>query len=154
MFNTVRTGKCIAAFLALSVSSINLSHADDIQRNLEDVKCLAQNIYHEARDQSVVGQIAVAEVTINRAKSGKFPTRICDVVFDKYQFSWTIYKPRIHEKEVYQEIFQLALDMYFQYNPENDGSVYYHAQSVNPDWSRKLKKTKIVGKHIFYKFKE
>ena len=128
------------------------TRADDVQQTFNEVKCLTQNIYHEARDQSYEGKIAVAQVTLNRVRSGLFPDSICKVVYQPNQFSWTRYKPKILEKDKYFEIYELAFDQYLNYT-DNDDSVYYHTLYVKPSWSKSKKKTKIVGRHIFYKEK-
>ena len=52
-------------------------------------ECLAMNIYHEARGERMEGQIAVAQVTLNRAAHEEWPSTICDVVYQPKQFSWT-----------------------------------------------------------------
>lgn len=121
-----------------------------------DVQCLAHNIYHEARDQSDAGKKAVALVTINRANSPRYPQSICEVVYQKYQFSWTIYKPKVDDLDAYNKAYNIALQTYFNYTEDNDGSMLFHKTSIKPDWSysKKVVKTKIVGKHIFYKYKE
>ena len=55
---------------------------------LEGLACLALNIYHEARDQSIEGQIAVAQVVLERVKSKKYPSTICEVVMQGPTYSW------------------------------------------------------------------
>jgi spore germination cell wall hydrolase CwlJ-like protein len=127
--------------------------------NRKQIDCLAENIYHEARNQSKEGQMAVAFVTINRRESGKFPDTICGVVYQKtgesYQFSWVAMKNRlskIHDS-VYNDILQLATMMYFNHDrlkDVTDGAMFYHANYVNPGWTG-LKKTKVIGEHIFYR---
>lgn len=126
------------------------TYADD----LKAINCLALNIYHEGRGESIAGQKAIAEVTLNRMKHENFKPTVCGVVYQKYQFSWTIHKPKVRDQKKLDEIYELAFEQYYQYNDNNDGSVYYHSMSVNPDWSRKFQKTKIVGRHVFYKFKD
>ena len=53
-----------------------------------EIDCLARNIYHEARGESLQGQIAVAAVTVNRVLTKGYPSSICQVVYQPYQFSW------------------------------------------------------------------
>ena len=124
--------------------------------------CLAKNIYHEAASEPFEGKVAVAQVTINRAESGKFPSDVCKVVYQKNvfmervvcQFSWycenagkmkPVHGPNYNEsvaaaKKVLLEDFRL------------DGlkeAMYYHADYVNPGW--KKEKVAKIGRHIFYK---
>jgi N-acetylmuramoyl-L-alanine amidase len=70
--------------------------------------CLAENLYHEARGESIDGQLMVAEVTINRVLSPDFPNTVCEVVNQPGQFSWVGKGLPINEKEVYEEIVWLV----------------------------------------------
>ena len=125
----------------------------------EDVQCLAMNIYYEARDQSVLGQHAVAHVTINRVKHKKWRDTVCGVVYQRKQFSWTIkgmnYKPK--DKLAWKRARLIAIDTLS--NPDakdlSDGALYYHADYVTPkDWDfKQLAKLDQVGAHIFYRYK-
>lgn len=140
----------------------------------QQVKCLAKNIYFEARNESKEGQMAVAFVTLNRVYSGEFPNTICDVVEQKKrvaqigdnkvvcQFSWYCEKtPKyIYTKNiltnrndmVYNEIRDLATYVYANYGILPDptqGSLFYHADYVRPGW-RNLQKVTQIGAHIFY----
>jgi spore germination cell wall hydrolase CwlJ-like protein len=125
----------------------------------KQIDCLAENIYYEAGNQSREGKMAVAFVTINRMESGKFPSTICGVVHQKtgevYQFSWVAVKNRLSKipDSMYNDILQLATMMYFnheQLKDITDGAMFYHADYVNPGW-KGLKKTKVIGQHIFYR---
>lgn len=132
----------------------------DRERQLD---CLARNIYHEAATEPFEGKVGVAQVTLNRAESGKFPNDICAVVYQKNvfyekvvcQFSWYCEghgkgKP-IRSKEHYEESMAVAKKVLLEgfrldvLKP----AMYYHADYVNPGW----KKDKIgkIGRHIFYK---
>ena len=126
-----------------------------------EVQCLAENIYYEAGTESYEGKLAVAQVTLNRAASGKFPDSICGVVKQKSiingyvvcQFSWfcTPFKNN-KDSEAYQQSKQVALYVYANYENLRDitkGALYYHADYINPRW--KLEKTTVIGRHIFYK---
>lgn len=129
------------------------------ERQLE---CLSKNIYYEAGSEPFEGKVAVAQVTLNRAESGKFPSDVCKVVYQKNvfmekvvcQFSWycenagklkPVHKGNYNEsvaaaKKVLLEDFRL------------DGlkeAMYYHADYVNPGW--KKEKIAKIGRHIFYK---
>lgn len=73
-------------------------------------------IYHEARGESTSGQLAVAIVTINRAKSGKYPTNLCKVIYQKGQYTWTRRGLDINNKSVYNEISKLGEEIFHDYH--------------------------------------
>ena len=111
--------------------------------------CLAKNIYHEARGESISGKLAIAKVTLNRVNSGKFRNTICGVVYQRGQFSWTNskYKP-ILDKQAWIESLHLA--KLLMLNPElsKTNAMYYHNAKVNPKW--RLDRTDKIGNHVFY----
>lgn len=124
--------------------------------------CLARNIYYEAGSEPFEGKIAVAQVTLNRVASGKFPDDVCKTIYQKNvfyekvvcQFSWycdrsTIVKP-IH-KENYDESMVAAKKVLLEdfRLPSLKEALFYHADYVNPGW-KKVRVAKI-GRHIFYK---
>lgn len=130
-------------------------------------ECLAKNIYFEARGEPLVGQIAVGQVTINRARSQVFPTDICDVVYQgKYnprthqpifkqcQFKWWCDgRPEeiTNPKEFYAS-YELAVKLLEDDIPDiTEGATYYHNTSVRPFWTRKMTRTVQIEKHIFYR---
>ena len=136
----------------------------------KQVQCLASNIYFEARSETVRGQIAVAFVTLNRVQSDLFPDNICDVVKQKTkkvcQFSWycekrpksQYYRMKTTQQynDVYNEILNIAVHVYANYEKLFDptyGSLFYHANYVQPNW-RHLEKIAIIDTHIFYRIKE
>ena len=124
--------------------------------------CLSLNIYFEARgEESIAGQIAVAEVTLNRVASQNYPNTICGVVLQENKkgtscaFSWWCDgKPDVpKEYNAFQQSKALARMMI------KDGEyitvvgkdvTHYHAKSVNPYWSDSLTYTKSIGNHVFY----
>jgi spore germination cell wall hydrolase CwlJ-like protein len=128
----------------------------------KQLDCLAKNIYHEAKGEPFEGKVAVAQVTLNRAASGQFPSDICKVVYQKNvvyekvlcQFSWycdqaTMAKPKntaaykesqIVARQVLLEEFRL---------PSLNKALYFHATHINPGW--KKEKVATIGNHVFYK---
>ncbi len=122
--------------------------------------CLAKNIYFEAATESFEGKVAVAQVTINRANSGKFPEDICDVVFQKTriaeriicQFSWYCEAgPKVVKSNKHFEESELVAKKVLLENfrlPSLTGAMYYHADYVSPNWN--LPKITKIGRHIFY----
>jgi len=125
------------------------------------LECLTRNIYWEAASEPFEGKVAVAQVTLNRMKSGKFPDSVCGVVYQKNvfyekvvcQFSWycegnqkmkPIHKPLWRESE---EVAKKVLLEGFRL-PGLKNALYYHADYVNPGWQ--LPKIDQIGRHIFY----
>jgi N-acetylmuramoyl-L-alanine amidase len=121
----------------------------------ENVLCMALNIYHEARSKSLAGQIAVANVTLNRVKSDRFPDTVCEVVYQDHQFSWFWDgKDDTPTETKAWEISKMIAETML--TPDNaildntEGSLYYHADYVTPYWSKIFEPVKKIGTHIFY----
>lgn len=130
-----------------------------LTRPTNAVDCLTQAIYYEARSESEEGQAAVAEVILNRARSGRYPREICDVVYQRNartcQFSYTcdgsIGRTRFNARawataeriarQVHAGKAQALLPA---------RSVNYHANYVAPSWGRRLERVRQIGAHIFY----
>jgi spore germination cell wall hydrolase CwlJ-like protein len=124
--------------------------------------CLARNIYFESATEPFEGKVAVAQVTLNRAASGQFPSDICGVVYQKNvfvqrtvcQFSWYCNSPsvlKVRDPAQYNESMEVAKKVLlegFRLSGLTD-ALYYHADYVHPGW-RKEKITQI-GRHIFYR---
>jgi len=125
--------------------------------NKSELNWLAKNIYHEARGQSIKGQYAVAIVTLNRVKSGKFPESIEKVVTQPGQFSWYHHKTinKITESdsfEIAKEIARNVLEengtLYKESNSELKGALYFCEKRIKTPKNRKV--TARIGSHIFY----
>ncbi|MEM7190632.1 MAG: cell wall hydrolase, partial [Pseudomonadota bacterium] len=122
--------------------------------------CLAEALYFEARGERLSGQIAVAEVILNRVDSSLYPDTICAVVQqgqnkrNRCQFSYNCdgRKNTIRERKSFEKLGKLAWAM-MQDEPRHltDGALYYHNTSVRPSWSRKFVRTAKIGSHIFYR---
>ena len=121
--------------------------------------CLAKNIYHEAATEPFEGKVAVAQVTLNRAESGKFPPDICNVVYQKNvvygrvicQFSWYCETgPKVRSNAHYKESMEVAKKVLLENFrlPSMHKAMYYHADYVNPNGN--LPKISQIGRHIFY----
>lgn len=118
------------------------------------IMCLALNVYFEARGEDLLGQLAVAEVTLNRVASPKYPDDVCGVVWQKNQFSWThdgkSDKPK--DKEAWARalyVAQVALETEDMVVVGEDVT-HYHATYARPYWAKHLKRVAQVGNHIFY----
>lgn len=111
----------------------------------QQMKCLADNVYYEARGEPNKGQMLVARVTLNRAKlyhNGD----ICKAVYAKNQFSWTLKRQSRPEPEVYANAAKAAYAALWYYKPV----YYFHSVYVRPPWAAKKKIVTKVGNHIFY----
>ncbi|WP_253276804.1 cell wall hydrolase [Ruegeria sp. 6PALISEP08] len=126
----------------------------------ENWKCLSEALYFEARGESVRGQFAVAEVILNRVKSGRFPDSLCGVIRQgtgkKYQCQFTYTcdgrKEVIHEKKAYERVSKVArASMDGAAKELTEGATHYHTTAVRPSWSRVYKQTARIGVHIFYR---
>ena len=127
----------------------------------DPVTCLALNIYHEARGESSVGQLAVGMVTLNRVKSDRYPNTICKVVWQRGQFSWTHdgKSDRPYNKTAWKQSQVIAAFLYKDYlnfikmHPDIDftkGALYYYAPDLaNPYWANKMNITAVIGSHVF-----
>jgi spore germination cell wall hydrolase CwlJ-like protein len=131
----------------------------------KEIKCLADNIYFEAKSEPLEGKMAVAEVTLNRVEHPQYPKTVCGVVWQQNkdrrtgrkvaQFSWTLDgRPDVPKsKETYQEIYALAEEILL-YGMDSaivgPQALFYHATYVKPRWSRQMEKIVRIGNHIFY----
>lgn len=115
------------------------------------VTCLALNIYHEARGEPIDAQMLIAEVTINRAvERGE---TICEVVWDKNQFSWTSDKLSDRPKDIQAYTQSTMLAVQALSNPSSllgSGANHYHEASIKPFWAKNMTLLGQYGNHIFY----
>ena len=119
----------------------------------KQLDCLALNVYHESRSERVEGQIAVAQVTLNRVAHNEWPSTICEVVYQPKQFSWThlIKDHTPMEKKAWKKARVIARDvMIGNVDDPTHGAVFYHANYVNPDWASFMDLSKVIGNHLFY----
>lgn len=130
------------------------------RKNLE---CLAKNVYHEARGEPPEGQYAVAEVTMNRKASRRYPASVCAVVYEQRwdairkryvgAFSWTeFYSVPEPAGEAWAFAQKVAEDVYYQRVPPRvDGATFYHATYIKPSWARTQERVTRIGRHVFYR---
>ena len=123
--------------------------------------CLSQAIYYEARGESQRGQVAVAEVVMNRVRSPYYPNSICGVVYQGShrstgcQFTFTCdgslnHRPRGRAWDRAQRVASAVMLGYTR--PITQGATHYHTHAVNPVWNSGLVETTNVGDHVFYRF--
>lgn len=157
----------VVALLALALKTV-FAHQDTRRSQVREfhahnLSCLARNVYYEARGEPIAGQFAVAEVTMNRKASGRYPNTVCDVVHQKNwdplrkryvsAFSWTELDERpSREDETFRQAWAVAEDVYHgRHVPTLKGATHYHAAYIKPSWARGNKPVARIGKHIFYK---
>lgn len=120
---------------------------------MKSLMCLAVAIYFEARSEPIDGQLAVAEVVMNRVEDGRYPDTICDVVFADSAFSFTRDgKPdRLPKKdtEAKRKALQIASSV-MHGSRVGVTSTHYHTVSVEPFWSSHYDYDGIIGHHMFY----
>jgi len=133
------------------------------QDDMQNLTCLALNVYFEARGEPVAGQYAVAEVTMNRVASGRYPDTVCGVVHQKNwdplrkryvsAFSWNELDERPSlEDATFRQAWEVAEAVYYgRYTPTLPGALHYHAIYIRPSWARGVKPLARIGKHIFYR---
>ena len=136
--------------------------------------CLALNTYHEAKNQSTVGQIATAQVVMNRVEDNRFPNTVCEVVKQgptrpswedpnkeypikhRCQFSW--YCDGKSDVPKNEKAWRKAQDVAFLVLYDKikldvtEGATHYHATYVKPAWAKTKKRTTQIEKHIFYRW--
>ena len=166
----------------LTVSKVALGDLFNKNFPNKTIECMAKNIYFEAKSQSLVGQIAVGLVVLNRVKSKNFPNTVCKVVYQgpvreswktkkytnlpkelrKYypvrhrcQFSWYCdgFKDTIKEPLVYANILSIAKKLMGDVYDFTDGATHYHATYVSPEWTN-LEVAFTIDDHIFYRSKK
>lgn len=120
----------------------------------EEQDCLAKAVYFEARGEPLEGQLAVAEVVMNRAASGRYPASLCKVVTQPWQFSF-IEQGRFPTPDFASQswrnavaVARIAQARLADALPSD--VLWYHATYVAPSWGKRLQRTTQIGLHIFY----
>lgn len=125
--------------------------------------CLALNVFHESRGEPIMGQYAVAKVTLNRAQGNE--DRVCDEVFKPRQFSWAndvgavktkqgwrisaSYYPR--ESEAWDKAVKIAtMTLNGRTYSFLNNATHFHTVQVKPAWAKKDTRVARIGRHIFH----
>lgn len=123
----------------------------------EQWQCLTEALYFEARGESLNGQIAVAEVILNRVDSPLYPRTVCGVVKQRggggCQFSYVCNgKSRMRERGAADLAGRIARAM-LDGAPRmlTDGATHFHTRAVKPSWSKRFARTAAIGAHLFYR---
>ena len=129
----------------------------------QNLDCLARNVYFEARGEPAAGQYAVAEVTLNRKASGRYPRTICGVVYEKNwdpirgryvgAFSWTEFRNLPEPSgEEWDRARKVAEAVYYGRTPPAlQGALLFHATHIKPEWAKDRQPVAHIGRHIFYR---
>jgi spore germination cell wall hydrolase CwlJ-like protein len=155
----------VVSVIALGMTAIGylMYSMSSIASERRELTCLAMNVYYEARGESLAGMHAVAEVTMNRVASRRYPDTVCEVVYQKRwdplrkrevsAFSWTEFDVVPHpEGEKWQQAWQAAGNVYHgRHSPALNGALHYHATYIRPSWSRGKKPVARIGAHVFYR---
>lgn len=121
----------------------------------EEMRCLAVAVYYESKGEPLEGQLAVAQVILNRRDSGRFASSVCGVVYQRGQFSFTWDKrpDRPANSEMWRTAQAIAViaatDDWREIVPQ---ATHFHARRVSPGWNR-LQRVSAVGNHVFYRMR-
>ena len=135
----------------------------------EAIMCLALNVYHEARDQPFIGQVAVAQVVMNRVYDDRYPDHPCVVVFQGPTYSWKPDFPvrhrcqfswycdgksdKVYDEDAYRQALTIAHGVYYDdLDDFVEGATHYHATYVLPEWAESKTPVVQIGQHMFYRW--
>ena len=167
---TIATGTAVVAALGFLQLEIETVHEEVQELEIRvtqthnrltytraEEECLAKNIYYEAGVEPAIGKYAVAQVTLNRLKTGRWGKNICSVVYAPAQFSWTLYKKKRYEQPKgplwtqSQQVARTVLAEGYRVQGLED-AILYHADYIRqPVWAKSVAKIQQIGQHIFYK---
>lgn len=145
----------LGAMLAMFVLPMQTAHAAASAKR--EVDCMASAIFYEAQGESQKGKIAVANVILNRMRSGLYPKTVCGVIYQRGQFQWVynhyLRKSRVYKQSRHKNIYNLANNIYSQHKlgKQQDitkGALFFSANGVRPA-PRAIKGVKI-GRHQFF----
>lgn len=174
----LRPSTALAALILITPQIPSAQALTDLSSEDEQITCMAQNIYFEARSDNYAGQLAVADVVINRVKDSRYPDTICGVVKDavlskwwlekgkevpvrdKCQFSWYCdgKGDETRDRDAWANALAVSYTMMYGnqgYQGITEGATHYHATYVDPYWasSNQMKLIGNIGDHVFYRWK-
>jgi N-acetylmuramoyl-L-alanine amidase len=155
-------------FLVCFSPSSAYSGTTSIASDLDQLECLALNIYHEARSESTLGKRAVAYVVLNRVMHDQYPDTPCSVVRQateasngsplrhQCQFSWYCdgRSDEPSDQDAWIDSIKIAAEVITEYTTLADpteGALMYHSTSVNPNWVDSFDRVVQIDNHIFYR---
>lgn len=118
-----------------------------------DLRCLAEAVYYESKGEPLSGQLAVAEVILNRTQSGRFPKTVCSVIKQAGQFSF-VRGGELPDVPTGSSAFRTAVAiaqvaMNDDWDSEAKDALYFHARSRAPGW--RMTRVTSIGNHVFYR---
>jgi spore germination cell wall hydrolase CwlJ-like protein len=132
-----------------------VASAARVETDDQEQDCLASAVYFEARGEPLKGQLAVADVVLNRVHSPKYPDTVCEVVEQPWQFSFVNATGRIPNADRSSEAWLNAvaiarIALAGTARAVDSDVLWYHADYVSPSWGRRLARQDQIGLHIFY----
>ncbi len=152
----LRDSSALAALRPFQPASLRTA-----SRTTKETNCLAEAIYYEARSEGLPGQMAVAEVVVNRVRSGHYPSTFCGVVYQgahrstgcQFTFTCDGSLTRRPRGEAWDRAQMIAAQVMMGFaRPITHKATHYHTQAVAPVWSASLVETTRIGAHVFYRF--
>jgi spore germination cell wall hydrolase CwlJ-like protein len=151
-----------ATFDPRQPQAVNVAMLDAMPaaRGGDEWACLTEALYFEARGERLKGQLAVAEVILNRVDNRKYPNTICGVITQgaskrhacQFSFKCDGRPETFSEKRAYERVGKIArLMLAGRERALTGGATHYHTVNVRPSWARRLTKTAQIGTHLFYK---
>jgi len=155
--------KVVALFLTLFLIPLSaIANTKNQSYHWKELECLAKNLYYEARGEGYKGMMAVGTVTMNRVNDSRFPSTVCDVVYEKTrnngkvvcQFSW-VCQPHVINRNKNMDLYKqsVAIAAGILYSGKRlqkvSSALFFHADYVNPRW-RNVRHVATIGRHIFY----
>jgi spore germination cell wall hydrolase CwlJ-like protein len=173
-YGSDKTPWMFVAFVGLVIGTLGLAlhsvigYQEDRRNRAREfhkrsLACLARNVYFEARGEPIAGQYAVAEVTMNRRASRRYPGTVCEVVYQKNwdrirgryvgAFSWTEFDALADPVgEEWHRALVIAEAVYYnRYTPKLNGAMHFHASHIRPEWAKDMQRVAKIGRHIFYR---
>ncbi len=143
-----------------TVAKLDYASLIDPKDSARQMRCLAEAVYFESRSEPENGQAAVAQVVLNRVRSGIFPTNVCGVVYQdrnrpfacQFSFACEGKSLRIEEPGAWAVATRIAQAVVrgVNFNPKVAEALNYHANYVYPFWASSLRRVDRIGAHIFY----
>lgn len=146
--NELRDGDSVA-YGTLDAAVAAQTVSDDMG---DELQCMAGAIYFESKGEPLSGQLAVAEVILNRSKSGRFPKSVCSVVTQPGQFSFVRggHVPSVPSNRQYRTAIAVArVALADSWDSPAANAMYFHARQVTPGWHRQ--QVAAIGNHVFYR---
>jgi spore germination cell wall hydrolase CwlJ-like protein len=144
-----------------SLETFTKGHFETAAIQNKALDCLTTAIYYEARSESVTGQLAVAQVVLNRVKHPAYPDNVCDVVFEgaqrttgcQFTFTCDGSMKILPRAAGWSRSRRIAIHALLGMSDVTIGrATHYHTTAISPYWSKTLLRTANIGSHIFYRF--